>query len=85
MREWIEAQLAAGLPAFAGSHLSGTVAVTPDVLNELIARWLGGVAEPAPVAGGRPAVDASTARAFIKSAAIRAEPGRLLVDFEIRI
>ena len=48
MREWIEAQLAAGLPAFAGSAMSGTVAVKQEALNELIAKWLANKPRPAP-------------------------------------
>ena len=81
MREWIEAQLAAGLPAFAGSHLAGTVAVKQELLNELIATWL------ASSGGGAsgPPFDLARARAAVKSASVRGEPGRILVDFEIRI
>ena len=36
MREWTEAQLAAGLPAFAGSTISGTLAVKQELLNESV-------------------------------------------------
>jgi hypothetical protein len=80
MREWFEAQLAAGFPAFAGSRVSGTLSVKQELLNELIAKWL----------AGADAVDSSrlelnAAKRAIKSANVRAEAGTVLVDFEIRI
>ena len=60
MREWFEAQLAAGLPAFAGTVVSGTLAVKQEALNELLANWLAASAAPpgtrtAPVDLGRSA------------------------------
>ena len=79
MREWLERQLAAGLPAFAGSQVTGTLVVRQDAINELIAAWLTGTG--APVAG--PALDVTRIKSAIKSAAVRGEPGRILVDFEI--
>jgi hypothetical protein len=82
MREWIEAQLAAGLPAFAGSAISGTVAVKQEALNELIAKWL---ANNIPSSSGGAKFDLSLARAAIKQATIRAETGTILLDFDIRI
>jgi hypothetical protein len=81
MRDWIAAQLAAGLPAFAGSKLSGTLAVKQEVVNELIANWLAG--DSAPSEAGR--VDLRMLRAAIKSAALRAENGKLLIDVDIRL
>jgi hypothetical protein len=81
MREWLERQLAAGLPAFAGSQMSGTLVVRQEAINELIAAWLTG---GSPAAGG-PALDVTMVRSAIKSAAVRGEPGRILVDFEIRL
>ena len=82
MREWIEAQLAAGLPAFAGSALSGTVAVKQEALNELIANWLAtdSVAKTASAS-----FDLTRARAAVKQARIRGEAGTILLDFDIRI
>ena len=82
MREWFEAQVAAGLPAFAGSTISGTVAVKQEVLNELIAKWL---ANETPGAAGPPRVDMAKARAAVKHARIRGEAGTILLDFDIRI
>ena len=80
MQDWIAAQLAAGLPAFAGSSLAGTVAIKQEAINEFIANWLA-----ADGASSTPAVDPRLARAAIKSAAIRAEPGRILIDIEVRV
>jgi hypothetical protein len=82
MREWFEAQVAAGLPAFAGSTISGTVAVKQEVLNELIAKWL---ADATPGDAGPPRVDMAKARAAVKHARIRGEAGTILLDFDIRI
>ena len=82
MRDWIEAQLAAGLPAFAGSAIAGTVAVKQEALNELIAKWL---ANNTPSSTGGANFDLGLARAAIKQARIRGETGTILLDFEVRI
>jgi hypothetical protein len=81
MREWIDAQLRAGFPALAGSAISGTLAVRQELLNELLAAWL---AENA-ARGANPARDFSASMRLLKSASIRAEPGTVLVDFQITI
>jgi hypothetical protein len=82
MRAWLEAQLAAGLPAFAGSEMSGTVAVKQEALNELIATWL---AANTPASTAPAKFDLSRARAAIKQARIRGETGTILLGFDIRI
>jgi hypothetical protein len=81
MREWFDAQLAAGLPAFAGTTMSGTVAVKQELLNELLAGWLNN-GNP-----GRPAVpvDLDRLKTFVKRAAVRAEAGTVLVDFTVAV
>ena len=81
MRDWIATQLAAGLPAFAGSRLSGTLAVQQDAVNELIAKWLAGDG----AASEAPRVDLRIVRAAIKSATVRAENGKLLIDVDIKL
>jgi hypothetical protein len=83
MEEWIQAQLAAGLPAFAGTAISGTVAVKQELLNEVLARW---IAEQ----GGRTsaragAIDMTQAMRHLKHAAVRAEGGTLSVDFKVEV
>jgi hypothetical protein len=83
MREWIEAQLAAGLPALKGSAVSGTLAVKQELINEFLAQWLAeGARRPG---GGAAPADVGRAVGFIKEAAVRAEPGTLLVDFKIAV
>ena len=82
MREWFEKQVAAGLPALAGSRLSGTLAVAPALLNELISAWLTNAAPSGP---RPPRVDVGVLRGAVKSLSVRAEPDRILVDVEIRL
>jgi hypothetical protein len=81
MQEWIAAQLAAGLPAFAGSTISGTVAVSPDAINELIAGWLAGTG----VRAGSPEIDLTRVRAALKSARVRVDRDRILIDIDVRL
>ena len=82
MREWFESQLASGLPALAGTTMSGTLALRDELLNELLDKFLAqaraGTPPKAPVDFGR-SVD------VIKAARIRAETGRVLIDFEINV
>jgi hypothetical protein len=83
MQQWIQSQLAAGLPAFAGTSISGTLAVTQELLNELIATWL----REQSALGASPdsGVDFRGALTTVKTLAVRAEPGRVLVDFSIAV
>jgi hypothetical protein len=82
MDEWIRTQLSSGLPAFRGSAFAGTLAVNQELLNELLAKWL---AQQARDAAAPAAPDVSQLLRFLKQAAIRAETGKLLVDFQISI
>jgi hypothetical protein len=82
MDEWIRAQLSSGLPAFRGSAFAGTLAVNQELLNELLAKWL---AQQARDAAAPATPDVSQLLRFLKQAAIRAETGKLLVDFQISI
>ena len=83
MDEWIQAQLAAGLPALRGSVITGTVALNQELLNELVAKWLAATGEPTSTRSG--AADLRQLRPFLKQASIRAETGTVLVDFQISI
>ena len=83
MREWIEAQLKAGLPAFAGSKIAGTLAVKQELINELLAQWLADTTQPSGTVKTLP--DLSQSKNVVKEAVIRAEPGVVLVDFKIAI
>lgn len=82
MDEWVRAQLAAGLPAFRGSAIAGTVAVNQELLNELLAQWLAAQARGGAASG---ALDVRQLLPFLKQAAVRAEEGRVLVDFEVSV
>lgn len=82
MREWFMAQLEAGFPALAGSRVAGTLVVRQELLNELIGQWLAG---DGAASGTGVRVPPDLARRAIKSAAVRAESGRLLVDFDIQV
>ena len=84
MREWFEAQLAAGLPALAGSQVTGTLAVKQELVNEFIAKWLASPSAPADPQRAT-AVDLHRLRSAVKNVAVRGEPGRILVDFEVKL
>jgi hypothetical protein len=83
MDEWVRVQLAAGLPAFRGSAIAGTLAVNQELLNELLARWLAAQATGGSEPAGAP--DVRQLLPFLKQAALRAEEGRLLVDFQVAV
>jgi hypothetical protein len=82
MADWITKQLAEGFPALAGSRASGTIAVDQALVNELIAQWLAG---SDPGRGTVPRVDLAKVREVIKSATVRSEVGKILIDFEIGV
>lgn len=79
MREWMDAQLAAGLPALAGSSVSGTLALRPELLNELLGRWL----TEAPTTGAPLEID--RVKPLIKRAHVRIEGAAVLVDFTLAV
>jgi hypothetical protein len=83
MRKWIDAQIAAGLPALAGSRIAGTLAVSPELVNEALAAWLGSPATTA--SSTTPAWNFDALRAAVKTVSVRAEPGRILIDFDVRL
>jgi hypothetical protein len=82
MDEWIQAQLAAGLPAFAGTAISGTVVINQELINELLARWVAGQGSAGGSTGG---VDLRAATRHLKQVALRAETGRLALDFRVEV
>jgi hypothetical protein len=81
MDEWMRAQLAAGLPAFRGSAIAGTLAVNQELLNELLAKWLSQQVQGAASTG----TDVNQLLPFLKQASIRAETGKVLVDFQVSV
>jgi hypothetical protein len=80
MREWLQAQLENGFPAFAGSAVKGTLAIEQGAANDLLARWLTEATQPETE---RPASTVRSTLRLIKVLKIRAEPGTILLDFEI--
>ena len=83
MREWIQAQLAAGLPAFKGTTISGTIALKEELLNEVLSQWLAMMKQVPRSAA--PSLDVSGSLGVVKRAAIRAETGTILVDFDVAV
>jgi hypothetical protein len=80
MDEWVKEQLARGFADFEGTTLTGAIPVKTEFLHQLIARFLaqGGQA-PSPAADLRP-----LAR-FVRSATVEAEPGVIILRFEIGV
>ena len=77
-------QIENGFPAFAGTKLSGTVAVEQSLLNDLLQEWLTATAQPkspAPTSG----VDLTSLRKLVKEASVRADQGVVMVDFKIAV
>jgi hypothetical protein len=81
LRDWLEAQLAAGLPAFTGSAVAGTLAMKTDLLNELIGQWLTAPSN----AAGAPPINVDQLKPLVKAVTLRAESGAVLVDFRIAV
>jgi hypothetical protein len=87
LQDLLRDQLASGLPALAGARIAGTVPVHVDLLNQVIADVLGGVAQPttgAPGAGGIP-VDVPALARLVRRLRVDAAPGVVTLDFEIGV
>lgn len=82
MQDWLVAQLAAGLPAFQGSIVEGTLAVDQALLNQLLAAVL---TQTKREVSGPPAVDHQVLLSKVSAASIRLEAGRLLIDFKAQV
>jgi len=82
MREWLMAQLDAGLPAFQGSMVEGTLAVNETALNELLAQWR---AQPRERTPSPAPFDAGALLDKVSNVAIRLEPSRMLIDFTLKV
>ena len=88
LQDWLRTQLANGLPALAGTRVSGTVPVQVELLNELIAGALADAARPrAAGAPGQPGlpVDVPTLARLVKRLRVAAAPGTVTLDFEIGV
>ena len=82
MRQWFEAQLSAGLPALAGSEVSGTLALKQELLNQLLADWL---SQGPREAAGEVKMDLAQLKHFVKAAQVRADAGTVFVEFRVAI
>src|SRR5687768_626267 len=82
MQDWLKTQLASGLPAFAGSSLSGTLAVRQELATELLTELLRDSTTP-PRPGGTG--DFAVVAKLVKTIAVRAEAGTVMIDFKIAV
>ena len=90
LQEWVRAQLAAGLPALAGTRVSGRVPIQVDLLNDLIAGALSELARPRDPAnsaarGSALPMDLPTLIRHVRRLRVDAAPGTVTLDFEIGI
>jgi Na+/serine symporter len=87
LQDWLRGQLASGLPALAGTRIAGTVPVQVDLLNQVIASVLAGVARPGAGATGTATmpVDLQTLARLVRRVRVDAAPGVVTLDFEIGI
>ena len=83
------------LADFAGLRVSGTLPVKQEILNDLLqgvlAEMHSPVAPPAPASGGEKAMasasefDPKRLLKHLKKVEIRAEAGRLVLDFDVQV
>ena len=84
MQDWINKQLASGLPALAGTTVSGTVAIKQELINELLSDWLGKDMR-SPATPSSATVDLNALTKLVKHAEVRAEPGVVMLDFKVAV
>ena len=82
MQEWLKAQLAGGFSDFSGASLTGVIPVKEALVNELIAEALAAAREPE---GAAPAFDARALATFVRAATVRAEPGVITLQVELKV
>ena len=92
MANFLDKYLANGLRDFAGLQVRGSVPVKQEILNEILAEVLkqgqsdAAATEATPAAAAPPAnLDPKALLRHVKNAQVRAEDGRLDLDFEVRI
>ena len=89
----LEKYLQNDLAEFAGLRISGTVPVKQEILNDLLQSVLTdmtsgstpAVAVPTGTATAAPGFDPKTLLKHVKKAQIRAEEGRLVLDFDVSV
>jgi hypothetical protein len=88
MRELLERHLAAGLDEFKGLHITGSIPVRQEIINEVLAELVqhGTAARPT---DGRtvdaPAFGVSDALRLVTRAEVKAHAGSITVEFELRV
>jgi len=82
MQEWLKTQLANGLPAFAGSSLSGTLAVRQELATELLNELL---RDTSAAPRANTSNDLAGLVKFVRQLSVRAEAGTVMIDFTISV
>lgn len=88
LHAWFSDQIAAGLPALAGTRIAGTVPLPVTLLNELIAQAIADTAAGGSAAVARPpsaAPDLATMARMVRHVRVDAAPGVVTLDFEVGI
>ena len=89
-----EKYLANGLTDFEGLRISGTLPVKQEILNELLQTVLADLQKPSspavpkasgPATASGSTFDPSSLVKYVNKAEIRAEAGRLVLDFDVSI
>lgn len=84
---WLQQQLAAGLPAFAGARVTASLPVQVSIVNELVAEALADLREPR-AAGGPSSTagpDLATMARHVTSVRVDAGPGVITLDVVLAI
>lgn len=86
LQAWIRQQVEAGLPAFAGARMAGTIPLQVPLLNDLIAQALADAAGGSTREGSSDApVDLATLARMVRHVRVDAAPGVITLDFEVGV
>ncbi|BCS33810.1 hypothetical protein TBR22_A30380 [Luteitalea sp. TBR-22] len=84
---WLQQQVAAGLPAIAGTRVTASVPLQVALVNELIAEALADATTAAPqrAAATPTAIDATALLRHVRSVRVEAAPGVITLDVALAI
>jgi hypothetical protein len=88
MRDLIEKHLANGFQEFQGLHITGSIPVRQEVINEFLAELVqhGMADRPASIdSAATPVFSVSDALRLVKRAEVKAIQGSVIVEFELRV
>jgi len=91
MQDLLSRLIASGFAEFQGLNITGSVPIKQEVINELIAEVLQNAgkseAPPESAAGAAslPRIEASALLELIKRAEIKADDGKIILEFDIRV